>query len=120
MARSYLSTLDLLVPVEASVSGAIGNETEVPVDGRLKVVKDRYQRAMTYLKSLDDTPGSNGRSKLQTYVEKQDKWSTMVEAYSKAQAAELQSVQRLSIKDGREAFLQWMQEHGKNVSASKQ
>ena len=62
MARSYLSTLDLLVPVEASVSGVIGSDPSVVVEERLMVVRDRYTRAMDYLKSADDSPGANGRS----------------------------------------------------------
>ncbi|KFZ15399.1 hypothetical protein V501_02727 [Pseudogymnoascus sp. VKM F-4519 (FW-2642)] len=84
VARSYLSTLDFLAPVEASVSGAISSSTPIPTSGRLKVVRDRYLKAMDYLTSVDDTPGSSGRSKLTTYVDKQTAWAKAVEAYSAA------------------------------------
>ena len=122
MARSYISTLDLLVPVEASVSGVIGSEPAVIADERLKTVRDRYKKAMDYLKSADDSPGANGRSKLETYVQKQELWSKEVEKYTKAQHDALATVKppqgatTKQIKEARELYLQWIQEHGRDVS----
>jgi len=78
--------LDLLVPVEASVSGVIGNEVAELTDTRLKTIRDRYKLSMAYLTSADDTPGSNGKSKVDTYVQKQSAWAREVQAYASAQA----------------------------------
>jgi hypothetical protein len=113
--------LDLLVPVEASVSGVIGSDAPVQVDGRLKVVKDRYMKAMDYLKSADDSPGAMGRSKLSTYVEKQSSWAKVVEAYSHAQNQQLAAIKPApgattqQVKEAREEYMQWIQEHGRDV-----
>jgi len=60
------------VPVEASVLGVIGSEATAVTDERLKTTRDRYTKAMDYLKSHDDSPGAGGRSKLETYVLKQE------------------------------------------------
>ncbi|KAK8113506.1 hypothetical protein PG984_014032 [Apiospora sp. TS-2023a] len=68
VARSYLSTLDFMVPIEASVSGAIGNDPSTVTDERLKTVRDRYQKAMDYLKSPDESFTAFGRSKLETHL----------------------------------------------------
>jgi hypothetical protein len=123
VARSYLSTLDLMVPVEASVSGLIGgSDPKAVVEERLVVIRDRYNRAMEYLKSADDSPNADGRSKLGTYVLKQESWSKAVEAYTAAQDRALASVKpptgatRDQIKEARELYLQWIQEHGRDVS----
>ena len=123
VARSYLSTLDFMVPVEASVSGVIGgNDPTVVVDQRLMVVRDRYNKAMDYLKSADDSPNADGRSKLGTYVLKQEAWSKAVEAYTAAQNGALASVKpptgatKDQVKEARELYLQWIQEHGRDVS----
>jgi hypothetical protein len=121
VARSYLSTLDLLVPVEASVSGVIGSDPSVVVEERLMVVRDRYTRAMDYLKSADDSPGANGRSKLATYVMKQEAWSKTVEAYTSAQNNALANnkppagATTSQVKEARELYMQWIQEHGRDV-----
>ena len=131
VSRSYLSTLDLMVPVEASISGAIGSSKPqtVPDDQltvsqqQLKTVKDRYTKAMEYLKSPDDAPGANGKSKLQTYVEKQALWSEAVEKYSAAQDRALTSFKptgpgaKENVKESRELFMQWIQEHGRDVGS---
>lgn len=123
VARSYLSTLDLMVPVEASVSGLIGgSDPKAVVEERLVVIRDRYNRAMDYLKSADDSPNADGRSKLGTYVLKQESWSKAVEAYTSAQDRALASVKpppgatRDQVKEARELYLQWIQEHGRDVS----
>lgn len=123
VARSYLAALDFLMPVEASVSGIIGSENPAPTDGRLKIVRDRYLKAMEYLKSVDDTPGGNGRSKLTTYVQKQEAWSKTVESYSAAQDRAITAVKpganapSKEVDAARAAYLQWIQEHGRDVSS---
>jgi hypothetical protein len=77
---------------------------------------------MDYLKSADDAPGANGRSKLQTYVDKQEKWSHAVEAYSAAQDRAVATFKpppnptKEQIKEAKEAYIQWLQEHGRDVS----
>ncbi|KAK7936085.1 hypothetical protein PG985_001580 [Apiospora marii] len=122
VARSYLSTLDFMVPVEASVSGAIGYDPSTIMDERLKTVRDRYNKAMDTLKSHDESAGllALGRSKLETYVIKQEIWSKEVEKYSHAQNAALAHVQpppgasTRQVQDARELYLQWMQEHGRD------
>jgi hypothetical protein len=115
-----------LVPVEASVSGVIGADPTAVTDERLKTVRDRYTKAMDYLTSPDDSPGANGRSKLETYVLKQEFWSKEVEKYSKAQNEALLSVKppqgatTKQIKEARELYLQWLQEHGRDVSLASE
>lgn len=88
VSRSYQTVLDLLVPVEASVSGLIaGNSTEAPT-GQRAIIKDRYDAAMRYLKSADEADGvpqAVPSSKLNKYVEKQAEWTKAVELYAKAQ-----------------------------------
>ena len=72
VARRYLSALYLLIPVEASVSGMIANPSDAPPEGRRKIIKDRYDIAMTYLKpyEIDDSGNTLPKSKLIKYVEK--------------------------------------------------
>jgi hypothetical protein len=78
---------------------------------------------MTYLTSVDDTPGSNGRSKLTTYVEKQGAWAKKVEAYSAAQSKALEAFKPKGdsptteqVKKSRQDYMQWLQENGRDVS----
>jgi hypothetical protein len=77
---------------------------------------------MDYLKSADDSVGANGRSKLQTYVEKQERWSKEVEKYSAAQHNFIQNNKpppgavEKHIKEAKEAYMQWLQENGRDVS----
>ncbi|KAK8065032.1 hypothetical protein PG997_011779 [Apiospora hydei] len=110
-----------MVPVEASVSGVIGSEPNAVTDERLKTVRDRYTKAMDYLKSPDDSPGANGRSKLETYVMKQELWSREVEKYTRAQNDALATVKPApgaspkAVKEARELYMQWVQEHGRDV-----
>ena len=87
VARSYLSALDLLIPVEASVSGLIASPSDKPVEGRRKIIKDHHDGAMKYLTSLEEDPHGNTlpNSKLSKYVEKQESWAKTVELYSIAQ-----------------------------------
>ncbi|MCJ1240206.1 hypothetical protein MMC14_008206 [Varicellaria rhodocarpa] len=126
VARSYLATLDLLMPVEASVSGVIGSENPAPIDGRLKIVRDRYLKAMDYLKSVDDTPGANSRSKLATYILKQESWSKAVKEYSEAQDSAITAVKpgptatTGEVKAAREAYMQWIQEYGRDFKHAVQ
>ena len=109
------------MPVEASVSGVIGSENPAPIDGRLKIVRDRYLKAMDYLKSVDDTPGANSRSKLATYILKQESWSKAVKEYSEAQDSAITAVKpgptatTGEVKAAREAYMQWIQEYGRDV-----
>lgn len=121
MARSYLATLDLLVPVEASVSGAVGSSSTTVTDERLRVIRDRYKAAMDYLRSPDDTPTANGRSKVDTYVMKQAAWAKEVAAYTQAQGQALRDsnpptgATSAQIKEAREKYMQWLQEHARDV-----
>jgi len=109
-----------MVPVEASVSGVIGSEPAVVTDPQLKTARNRYAKDMEYLRSPNDPPGANGRSKMETYVIKQEAWSREVEKYSRAQNEALESrklpqgaaMSVASIKQQREQYLQWLQEHG--------
>ncbi|KAL2880862.1 hypothetical protein SGCOL_003889 [Colletotrichum sp. CLE4] len=119
VARSYLATLDLLIPVEASVSGVIGNETGDVADERLRTIRDRYKLSMSYLTSPDDTPTGAGKTKVDTYVQKQSAWAEQVAAYAHAQSAALKdfSVPGASPsqqKEAREKYMQWLQEHARN------
>ncbi|KAK3365596.1 hypothetical protein B0T24DRAFT_710717 [Lasiosphaeria ovina] len=120
VARSYLAALDLLVPVEASVSGVVSNETTEVTDERLKTIRDRYKYSMSYLTSPDDTPSGAGRTKVDTYVLKQSAWAKEVAAYQHAQA---QALERLApapgattaqIKAAQEKYMQWLQEHARD------
>ncbi|KAF2745726.1 hypothetical protein M011DRAFT_504598 [Sporormia fimetaria CBS 119925] len=120
VARSYLSTLDLMVPLEASVSGVIGGDPTAVVEERLRVVRNRYDKAMDYLKSADDAPGSEGRSKLGTYVLKQSVWAQAVADYNKAQNDALAAnkppahATKEQVKESREMFMRWIQEQGRD------
>ncbi|KAG7294644.1 hypothetical protein NEMBOFW57_004721 [Staphylotrichum longicolle] len=120
VARSYLAALDLLVPVEASVSGVVSNETTEVTDERLKTIRDRYKYSMSYLTSPDDTPSGAGRTKVDTYVLKQSAWAREVAAYQHAQA---QALERLApapgsttaqMKAAQEKYMQWLQEHARD------
>ncbi|PTB62270.1 hypothetical protein BBK36DRAFT_1163305 [Trichoderma citrinoviride] len=119
VARSYLAALDLLVPVEASVSGVIGNESSEVTDERLKTIRDRYKMSMAYLTSPDDTPGGNGKSKVDTYVQKQAIWAREVAAYAQAQAQAMERSQpppgatTAQVREAKEKYMQWIQEHAR-------
>ncbi|OTA07299.1 hypothetical protein A9Z42_0081940 [Trichoderma parareesei] len=119
VARSYLAALDLLVPVEASVSGVIGNESTQVTDERLKTIRDRYKLSMAYLTSPDDTPGGNGKSKVDTYVQKQSVWAREVAAYAQAQAQAMERSQpppgatTAQVREAKEKYMQWIQEHAR-------
>ncbi|KXH50060.1 hypothetical protein CSIM01_07318 [Colletotrichum simmondsii] len=119
VARSYLATLDLLIPVEASVSGVIGNEAGEVADERLRTIRDRYKLSMSYLTSPDDTPTGAGRTKVDTYVQKQSAWAEQVAAYSHAQSAALRELSGPGAspsqqKEAREKYMQWLQENARN------
>ena len=60
VARSYMAALDLLVPVEASVSGAIALDTGKPLEKRLDIIRQRYNRSMNALTAPD--PQNAGRT----------------------------------------------------------
>lgn len=122
MARSYLAALDLLVPVEASVSGVIGSETPDITDVRLKTIRDRYKSSMAFLTSPDDTIKGAGRTKVETYVLKQTAWAEQVALYAKAQAQAIKDFQppqgatTAQIRDAKERYMEWVQENARNVS----
>ncbi|KAF4339605.1 hypothetical protein FBEOM_6481 [Fusarium beomiforme] len=120
VARSYLAALDLLVPVEASVSGVVSNETTEVTDERLRTIRDRYRYSMSYLTSPDDTPAGAGRTKVDTYVLKQSAWAVEVARYQQAQAEALRTfapppgaTTTAQIKAAQEKYLQWLQEHAR-------
>ncbi|KAM0548747.1 hypothetical protein ACHAPJ_009743 [Fusarium lateritium] len=94
VARSYLSALDLLVPVEASVSGVVSNETTEVTNEHLKTIRDRYKYSMQHLTSPDDTTSGAGRTKVDT-----------LEPPAGATKAQ--------IKDAQEKYMQWVQEHAR-------
>ena len=73
------------------MSGLIANPSDTPPEGRRKIIKDRYDTAMTYLKSyeMDESAGALPKSKLTKYVEKQEMWAKAVEMYSIAQERQL-------------------------------
>ncbi|KAF5716168.1 hypothetical protein FMUND_6511 [Fusarium mundagurra] len=119
VARSYLAALDLLVPVEASVSGVVSNETGDITDPRLKTIRERYKYSMGYLTSPDDTPSGNGRTKVETYVMKQSAWAKEVAEYQRAQAEALRTLAppagatTAQVKASQEKYMQWIQEHAR-------
>lgn len=110
VARSCLATLDFLVPIEASVSRAIGTGGVV-TDDRLKVIQNRYNKSMGYLKSPDEAPGGNERTKVDTYVLKQSLWAHEVSAYAQAQAQAIKDSTAAAgateevIKEAREKYI---------------
>ncbi|KAL4403651.1 hypothetical protein CABS03_14911 [Colletotrichum abscissum] len=119
VARSYLAALDLLVPVEASVSGVVSNETGNITDPRLKTIRERYKYSMGYLTSSDDTPSGNGRTKVETYVMKQSAWAKEVAEYQRAQAETLRGLTppagatTAQVKASQEKYNEWIQEHAR-------
>lgn len=117
VARSYMAALDLLVPVEASVSGAIALNKGKPLEPRLDIIRERYNRSMAYLKSPDDL--SPGKSRLTTYVDKQEKWNKAMEQYSSAQERQM-SISKLEAgtpEKQRQAYLEWIQAHARDYKA---
>ena len=107
------------------MSGAIGADNKDIKNDRLKVIRDRYNLAMNFLKSPDDAPGSNNRTKVDTYVMKQSAWAAEVSRYSEAQGQALRDSQAgmsssgastSQIKEAREKYMQWLQEHARDVS----
>ena len=73
------------------MSGLIASTSDTPPEGRRKIIKDRYDSAMTYLKSYetDESGGALPKSKLTKYVEKQEMWAKAVEMYSVSQERQL-------------------------------
>ena len=73
------------------MSGLIASASDTPPEGRRKIIKDRYDSAMTYLKSYetDESGGALPKSKLTKYVEKQEMWAKAIEMYSIAQERQL-------------------------------
>jgi hypothetical protein len=120
VARSYMASLDSLIPVEASISGTIALNKDKVLEPRAQIIRDRYVNAMNFLKSPDDL--NRSRSKLSTYVEKQDSWNKTVEAYSIAQERQQGIIKNegLKIDDQRQAYLEWVQAHARDYKAAIQ
>ncbi|KAL3459170.1 hypothetical protein BJX64DRAFT_291423 [Aspergillus heterothallicus] len=121
VARSYLAALDCLIPVAASVSGTIATpDDSTPLDPRLKTIRDRYNNAMNFLKSPDETDQS--RSKISTYVQKQESWNKAVEQYAVAQERQLSIVKQETpvAAEQRQKYLEWVQAHARDYKASIQ
>jgi hypothetical protein len=75
---------------------------------------------MKYLTEPDAyTPG---KSRLQTYVEKQSTWNKAVEAYNEAQFKQQKADQDkgLNTEQQRQSFLEWMQMNGRDFKATIQ
>lgn len=117
VARSYMAALDLMVPVEASVSGAIALNKGKPLEPRLDIIRNRYNKSMKFLKEADELNPS--RSKLATYVEKQEKWNKAMEGYAAAQERQMAiSKQEASTPEKqRQSYLEWVQAHARDYKA---
>jgi len=85
--RNYLNALDLLVPIEAPVTGITATPSTGNITGRRKVIKERYDNALAYLTSFEEDAGvkATNRSKLAKYVEKQENWAKAVQMYAEVQ-----------------------------------
>jgi hypothetical protein len=117
VARSYLSALDTLVPVEASVSGSIAlNKDNEKIPEHFKTIRNRYHNAMTFLESADER---SGMSKLSVYVAKQEKWNQAVEQYALAQQRQQDIISREGLKPEkqRERYLEWLQVSARDYKA---
>ncbi|EHK42264.1 hypothetical protein TRIATDRAFT_30644 [Trichoderma atroviride IMI 206040] len=117
VARSYLAALDCLVSVETSVSSS---EDERLLTGRQSEIRDRYTKAMDYLTTSDY--GESGKSRLQTYVEKQESWNQAVERYNEAQTRHQQTIKEkgLTAEQQEYSFLEWLQSNGRDYKAAIQ
>lgn len=117
VARSYMAALELLVPVEASVSGAIALNKSKPLEKRLDIIRERYNRSMAFLKSPDEL--SPGKSKLTSYVDKQEKWNKAMEQYAAAQERQMSiSKQEAGSPEAqRQVYLEWIQAHARDYKA---
>ncbi|KAF3901320.1 hypothetical protein ABW20_dc0101226 [Dactylellina cionopaga] len=130
VARSYLAALDLLVPVEASVSGMIAGANDAALDPRRKIIKDRYDSALKYLQSSEEGPsggavatinGSVPKSKLERYVQKQEFWAHEVEKFTKAQIQHQDQAEKKypgNPARQREEFNQWVQANSRDAMES--
>ncbi|KAL8802865.1 MAG: hypothetical protein Q9182_003552 [Xanthomendoza sp. 2 TL-2023] len=117
VARSYLAALDLLVPVEASVSSAIALNQGKPLEKRLDIIRERYERSMKFLKSRDDLYPR--KSKLTTYVDKQESWNKAVEQYAAAQERQMSISKEEAVnpEQQRQLYLEWIQAHARDYKA---
>jgi hypothetical protein len=120
IARSYMAALDCLIPVEASISGSIALNKDKALEPRAQIICDRYNCAMNFLKSPDEL--NQGRSKLSTYVNKQEFWNKAVEQYSIAQERQQNIIKNGHLKadDQRQAYLEWVQAHARDYKAAIQ
>lgn len=115
-----MAALDTLIPLEASISGAIALGKGKPIDPKYESIRTRYQASMDFLKSGDDA--KPGRSKLTTYVEKQESWNKTIERYANSQQQQQQILkdQGLPVSEQREKFLEWIQANARDYKASIQ
>ncbi|KAI9769288.1 MAG: hypothetical protein M1839_003765 [Geoglossum umbratile] len=122
VARSYLTALDLLVPVEASISGLISAPPGTMIEGRKRVIKDRYDTAMRFLTSFEDNLDgkSTPKSKLSRYVEKQEGWANAVQSFAEAQQRQQDIIKgsHADPKSQRDEFLRWLQSHSRDFRAA--
>ncbi|KAL7917400.1 hypothetical protein ACQKWADRAFT_324685 [Trichoderma austrokoningii] len=107
VARSYLAALDCLVSVETSVSFSSSEDDRLLTEHQSKI-RDRYTQAMKYLTTSDDC--ETGKSRLQTYVDKQESWNRAKTAKEKGLTAEEQE----------HSFLEWLQLNGRDYKAAIQ
>ncbi|KAL6897443.1 hypothetical protein GGI43DRAFT_423858 [Trichoderma evansii] len=117
VARSYLAALDCLVSVETSVSSSEDNRQLTELQSE---VRDRYTQAMKYLTTSDCS--ASGKSRLQTYVEKQESWNQAVERYNEAQIRHRQTIKDkgLTAEQQEYSFLEWLQINGRDYKAAIQ
>ncbi|RFU76095.1 hypothetical protein TARUN_6167 [Trichoderma arundinaceum] len=118
VARSYLAALDCLVPVETSISISTANDG--PLDNHQSKLRDKYTQAMSYL-TADDINVPR-RSRLQTYIEKQESWHQAVEHYNEAQRRHQKADQDkgLTLEQQKHSFLEWLQLNGRVYRAAVQ
>ncbi|KAM0247609.1 hypothetical protein ACHAQJ_009775 [Trichoderma viride] len=117
VSRSYLAALDCLVSAETSVSSYVDDRALTDCQAE---IRDRYTQAMSYLTMSDD--GVPGKSRLQTYVEKQESWNQAIERYNEAQFRHRQADQEkgLTPEQQKYSFLEWLQLSGRDYKAAIQ
>lgn len=82
-ARSYMTALDRLIQVDASIFGSIVLNLDQNLKSRFEIVHKRYANALGFLRSPDEH--NTSKTKLTAYVEKQGKCKDGVEQYTSAQ-----------------------------------
>lgn len=87
---------------------------------RQSEIRDRYTQAMNYLTTSDCSV--SGKSRLQTYVEKQESWNQAVERYNEAQTRHRQTIKEkgLAAQQQEYSFLEWLKQDGRDYKAAIQ